>query len=77
MMGGTSPYNYLWSDGQITQTALGLSAGNYNCTVTDTNGCVFNGNPISVTVSQPSSPVDPSLFTSIAINCKPIILSTM
>jgi len=66
MMGGTSPYNYLWSDGQITQTAVGLSAGTYTCTVSDTNGCVFNGNPISVTVSQPSSPVDPSLFTSIS-----------
>ena len=65
MMGGTAPYTYLWSDGQTTQTAVGLSAGSYSCTVTDINGCVFTGNPISVTVNQPNSPVNPSLFTSI------------
>ena len=65
MMGGTAPYTYLWSDGQTTQTAVGLSAGSYSCTVTDINGCVFTGNPISVTVSQPNSPVNSSLFTSI------------
>ena len=65
MMGGTSPYSYLWSNGQNTQTASGLSAGIYSCVIADTNGCVFNGNPISVTVSQPQSPVDPSLFSTI------------
>ena len=32
---------YLWSDGQTTSTATGLSAGTYTCTVTDSvNGCV-------------------------------------
>jgi hypothetical protein len=37
--GGTAPYSYLWSDGQTTQTAIGLAAGDYSVTVTDTNGC--------------------------------------
>ena len=45
MLGGTSPYTYFWSDGQTTQTANNLSAGSYSCTVTDTNGCVYSGNP--------------------------------
>ena len=37
----------------------------YTCIVTDTNGCSYSGNPISVTVNQPL-PVDPTLFTSIS-----------
>lgn len=36
---GTSPYTYQWNNGQTTQTATGLSAGNYTITVTDANGC--------------------------------------
>ncbi len=37
--GGTAPYTYLWSDGQTTATATGLSPGIYTVTVTDANGC--------------------------------------
>ncbi|NNF01243.1 MAG: hypothetical protein HKN22_01020, partial [Bacteroidia bacterium] len=37
--GGTAPYTFLWSDGQTTSTAVGLSAGNYFVTITDANGC--------------------------------------
>ena len=54
-MGGTAPYSFLWSNGQTTQTAIGLSAGSYSCSVTDFNGCVYSGNPVVVTVSQPNS----------------------
>ena len=38
--GGTAPYSYLWSNGQNTQTATGLTATNYTVTVTDAHGCV-------------------------------------
>ena len=37
--GGTTPYHYLWSDGQTTSIATGLVEGNYSCTITDDNGC--------------------------------------
>ena len=37
--GGTAPYTYEWSDGQITQNATGLNGGTYEVTVTDANGC--------------------------------------
>ncbi len=39
--GGTAPYTYSWSNGETTQTATGLSAGSYTCTVTDNVGCKY------------------------------------
>lgn len=37
--GGTPPYTYEWSDGQTTDTAVGLPPGNYDVMVTDAIGC--------------------------------------
>ena len=59
--GGTAPYTYLWSDGQTTQTATGLTAAAYSCVITDALGCVFTTS--SVTVTQPqiiSTPITSS-----------------
>ena len=39
IFGGTTPYQYIWSDGQTTQTAENLSEGSYSVTVTDNEGC--------------------------------------
>ncbi len=39
--GGTGPYTYLWSDGQATQTAIGLTANTYQVTVTDAGDCTY------------------------------------
>ena len=36
---GTLPFNYVWSDGQSTATASGLSIGTYTVSGTDANGC--------------------------------------
>jgi gliding motility-associated-like protein len=46
-VGGTTPYSYLWSNGQTTATAIGLAVGSYSATVTDFNGC---SGSISVTL---------------------------
>ncbi|OFY70882.1 MAG: hypothetical protein A3G23_12235 [Bacteroidetes bacterium RIFCSPLOWO2_12_FULL_37_12] len=37
--GGTSPFTYLWSDGQTIQDISSLLAGTYTVTVTATGGC--------------------------------------
>jgi len=37
--GGVPPYNYLWSNGQTTDVASGLSPGTYSVTVSDQSSC--------------------------------------
>ncbi|MFK8037976.1 MAG: T9SS type A sorting domain-containing protein [Crocinitomicaceae bacterium] len=49
--GGTTPYTYLWSDGQTTASATGLAAGTYTVVVTDANGCTISG---STTIAEPT-----------------------
>nr|MBK9653592.1 T9SS type A sorting domain-containing protein [Bacteroidota bacterium] len=48
----TGGYTYLWSNGQTTATATGLTAGTYVVTVTDANGCTA---VTQVTITQPGS----------------------
>lgn len=37
--GGTNPFSYLWSNNAVTEDLFNLTAGVYNVTVVDTNGC--------------------------------------
>ena len=53
-MDGIPPYTYLWSDGQVTQTASGLSEGLYSVEVLDANGCQFT---TSATLGPPPPPL--------------------
>lgn len=39
---GTSPYTYLWSNGNTNSFITGLTEGSYSVTVTDSLGCVTN-----------------------------------
>uniref|UniRef100_UPI00191644E8 beta strand repeat-containing protein n=1 Tax=Flavobacterium sp. MK4S-17 TaxID=2543737 RepID=UPI00191644E8 len=66
---GTGPYTYLWNDSsaQTTATATGLTAGPYQVTVTDVNGCTATAN---TTITQPASALTltPASQTNIACN---------
>ncbi|MDC3133894.1 hypothetical protein OA958_03555, partial [Bacteroidota bacterium] len=52
--GGIAPYTYLWDNGQTTDTAYNLAAGDYIVTVTDDNGC---------TTTDTSTITEPALIT--------------
>ncbi|MCH7401941.1 gliding motility-associated C-terminal domain-containing protein [Belliella kenyensis] len=39
VQGGTAPYTYLWSNGSTNTSLINVSTGNYEVTVTDSNGC--------------------------------------
>lgn len=48
--GGTFPFNYLWNDGQTTNSISGLAAGSYSVLITDGNGCTVTK---SVNITEP------------------------
>ena len=66
--GGTSPYNYQWSDAghQTTSTASSLYSGIYSVTVSDNNGC---NNISTVTITQPSSALSSFVTSQTDVAC--------
>ncbi|MBK7966566.1 MAG: hypothetical protein IPK10_15695 [Bacteroidetes bacterium] len=48
--GGTAPYNFVWSNGAITQNLLNLSASVYTVFITDDKNCTTNR---TYTLTQP------------------------
>ncbi|MBL4651315.1 MAG: T9SS type A sorting domain-containing protein, partial [Flavobacteriales bacterium] len=65
--GGFSSYSYMWNNGQITQNATGLSAGNHCVTITDANGCMS---------SSCCSITDPSCSLSITSNSTDVLCNS-
>jgi len=61
--GGTSPYNYLWNNGQVTANAVGLFPNNYTVNVTDANGCLASG--IISIIQPPTLTADISSSTNV------------
>jgi hypothetical protein len=57
--GGTTPYTYSWNNGSTVALTSQLMAGNYQCTITDSNHCqiitqaidLINPPPIDITLS--------------------------
>ncbi len=62
---GSTPYTYLWSNGQSTSTATGLSIGNYTITVNDASSCIRTG---TVSITQPAILTASMTFTTTACN---------
>lgn len=65
-VGGTAPYTYLWAPGgQTTPTITTQSAGNFDVTVTDANGCII---VLTDSITEPTpiaiafTPTDASCF---------------
>lgn len=48
IIGGISPYSFIWSDGQTSNPASGLAPGNYTCTIDDSNNCQRELGPFEV-----------------------------
>ncbi|WP_188477393.1 SprB repeat-containing protein, partial [Phaeocystidibacter marisrubri] len=64
--GGTAPYSYVWSSGDLTASSSNLSAGTYSLVVTDANGCIDS---TSVTITEPSSAITSAATIVSQVNC--------
>ncbi len=55
---GTSPYTYLWSNSQISQTISNLSPGSYTVTITDANLCTRLRTVSVINIAGPVAALD-------------------
>ncbi len=66
VVGGVSPYGYLWSNDAETEDLFHLTAGVYMITITDQNNCVAID---SVVIEQPAFGLDFTNFSSTNVDC--------
>jgi outer membrane protein OmpA-like peptidoglycan-associated protein len=64
--GGTSPFNFIWDNGERSSETTSLAAGVSKVTVTDANGCTATG---TVTMSETFLPLTVSIAEKIKIRC--------
>ena len=57
--GGNDTYSYLWSNGNITDTAYALLADTFSVVVTDPNGCIVSD---SISLTEPTLLVINNIF---------------
>jgi hypothetical protein len=71
--GGTTAYNYLWTNSSIIEDQSGLSAGSYSCTITDANGCTTM---VDTSLVDPAPPVvTVSIDTVLCVSNAPYVLT--
>ena len=63
--GGIAPYNFAWSNGDVTDDINALDSGMYTLIVTDANGCQIND---SALIMEPAAPLSTSFVVTDA-NC--------
>ncbi len=63
--GGSIPYNFNWSNTDVTEDVSGLTIGTYSVTVQDVNGCTDS---LTTTVSEPSAVQDSLTFVDVTCN---------
>ncbi|MFH1319448.1 MAG: T9SS type A sorting domain-containing protein, partial [Bacteroidota bacterium] len=75
--GGTTPYAYLWSNGNTGTTITGLADGIYSVTVTDTNSCTASDSTAIIIVAPPQPicivTVDTTSTKNIVVWTKPVV----
>lgn len=64
--GGWGGYTYLWSDGQTSRTATGLSPGDYSVRVMDSGGCYID---LDVTVDGPAEAISGDITLLSGLTC--------
>lgn len=66
MMGGNTPYSFLWSTGAVSQNISSLPKGIYSVTVTDSKGC---SSSITDTIYEPQQALAAEVDTSTNAAC--------
>ena len=69
IVGGTPPYLYKWSSGQITESLFNIEEGHYTLTVTDSYGCQE-----SFEFEVPFVSAAHDITSSIPLTCHPTLL---
>ncbi|MEZ4921357.1 MAG: OmpA family protein [Saprospiraceae bacterium] len=66
VQGGSGTYSFAWDNGETTQEASRLAAGNHSVTVTDGNGCTKTG---SVSITEDILPLKVTITLVEEIRC--------